>query len=318
MLLKAIAKIAILGIVTTLYGCQIEMSSADVDDKNAENTTKIEKRLTQAEKIVLADLSDRPARKIAMFQPVADYLAAELSEFDIKEGEVKIAQDFNTIAEWLETGAVDIYFDSVYPAMIVSSQSGAYPILRRWKKGHGEYYTVLIAMKDKIQSLEDLKGKTIAFDDRHSTSGYMLPAAYLTEAGFDLEHKKAASHQIEPDKIGYIFSRDDENSIQWIIGGKVAAAAVDNQTFAEIPLQTRQAMVILAKSELVPRQVVLVSPTMSPELVERVKQVLINMDRDPQAENILRQFEQTKKFDELPSQTSFERMQEIYQLVQQQ
>jgi phosphonate transport system substrate-binding protein len=103
-----------------------------------------------------------------------------------------------------------------------------------------------------------------------------------------------------------------------VISGKVAAAAVDSQTFAEIPPETRQAMVILAKTESLPRQVVVVSPTMSPEQVEQVKQILINIDRDPQAESILEQFERTKKFDQLPSETSFERMQQIYQLVQQQ
>ena len=35
--------------------------------------------------------------------------------------------------------------------------------------------------------MDDMKGKIFAFGDLHSTSGYLIPAVELSEAGYDLE-----------------------------------------------------------------------------------------------------------------------------------
>ena len=48
------------------------------------------------------------------------------------------------------------------------------------------FRSVFIARKGSgIASLEDLKGKTITFGSESSTSGYLMPLFYITEAGLD-------------------------------------------------------------------------------------------------------------------------------------
>ncbi len=306
MLPRFFRKVAFLGILIALASC----NSPPTPTPKPPTSSQVTKA------IVLSDISDKPRKKIKRFQPLADYLAANLSQFDISTGRVKIAPDLATMVQWLKEGKVDLYFDSPYPAMRAIDASGAQPILRRWKGGDADYYTVIFTMKARgISSLSELKGKTIALDHLFSTSGYMLPVTYLLKAGLNPIEKNSASAKVAAEEVGYIFSDEDENSIQWVISGKVAAAAVDSRTFAKIPEEARSQMSILAKTEKVARNVVIVRPDMEPELLEAIETLLIDMDKTAEGQEILKQFGKTAKFDEFPPQESIKRMRELYEQV---
>ena len=270
-------------------------------------------------KIVLGDISDEPVKKIGRYQPMADYLANQLGKFGIGVGEVKIAPDIETMAQMLKDGEVDLYFDSLYPAILVREQAGGDIILRRWKKGKAEYNSIFFTRSDQgLTSLADLKGKIIGFEEPFSTSGYFVPLVYLLEAGFKPIEKRQVTSSVKKNEVGYTFTSDDENTIQWVIRNKVAGGVVDSTTFSEIPPETRQMLTILAETEKVPRQVVVMAAKGEPAQQEAIKTILIEMDETETGQEILQIFEETKQFDELPHRTSVERMQESYQKWQQQ
>lgn len=321
MLRKLFAKVAILGIITALASCSGLQSTSESTSESTSASTSASTSEQQAAQeqvsIVIADISNNPSKKIKRYQPLADYLAERLGKFGVTSGDVHVAADLGEMANLLKSGEVDIYFDSPYPSMIVSTQSGAEPVLRRWKGGVSEYYTVFFTMKDRgITSLEDLKGKKLGFDEVSSTSGYMLPMAMLLEAGLNPQEQASATSTVSPDEVGYVFSGDDENTIQWVISGKVDAGAIDIGTFMEIPEVSREAMVVLAESEKVARHIVLLRSGMKPEMVEAIKTILIEMDQTPEAKEVLEQFEETSKFDNFPPEASIARMRELYELVQ--
>jgi len=164
---------------------------------------------TQRRAIVLGDISDDPAEVIEGTQPLADYLAAQLSEFGITEGQVAIATSTEELAQMLANGEVDLYFDSTYPATLISDQVGAKIILRRWRFGVDEYQSVIFASADSgIRSIEQLPGHMVAMDAPYSTSGFLLPAVYLTENGLTLSGKKSTGDPVGSDEIGFVFSYD--------------------------------------------------------------------------------------------------------------
>lgn len=308
MLRKLFVKLALLGMVIALVSSSLKSSALN---------PKLLASTQDPSTIVIADISNNPSKKIKRYQPLADYLAERLGQFGVKIGDVEIASDLQGMANSLKSGEVDIYFDSPYPAMIIGDSSGAKPILRRWKGGVPDYYTVIFTMKDRgIQSLEDLKGKIVGFDEISSTSGYMLPTSLLIESGLNPQEKRSATSTASADEVGFVFTDDDENTIQWVISGKVAAGAVDIGTFMEIPEASRQAMIVLAKSEKVARHVVLVRPGMKPEMVEAIKAILTKMDQTAEGQEVLEKFEKTAKFDDFPPESSIERMRELYELVQ--
>lgn len=269
--------------------------------------------------IVIADISDNPAKKIERFQPFADYLASQLN--DVGMGEVEIAPDMETMADWLSSGKVHIYFDSPYPSMKVVELSGAKPILRRWKKGVEVYHTIIFTRSDSgIETLDDLKGKMIAFDEPVSTSGYMLPIGHLKQAGLKLVQKKSLTANVAANRVGYIFSEDDDNSIQWVLTKRLAAAAVGSSDFLKMPEKTRQQLTILAETEPVPRNVVVVSPTLTNDEVTAIETVLLSMDNTEEGQTVLKTFDQTSQFDEFPEgvDRALEQMQQLYKLTQDQ
>ncbi|MEM6500255.1 MAG: phosphate/phosphite/phosphonate ABC transporter substrate-binding protein [Cyanobacteria bacterium P01_C01_bin.89] len=271
--------------------------------------------------ITLGDITNNPVKKIRRYKPFADHLASQLKATGITDSEVKVAPDLETMASMIASGEIDLYFDSPFPAMVVSDLSGAKPILRRWKKGVGSYHTIIFTRADSdVKTLEDLKGKVVAFDDRVSTSGYMLPLAHLKEKGFSLSEKASAQSSVEDETVGYVFSKDDDSSIEWVLNKRVGAAAIGSSDFLDIPPKTRDQLRILAKTESVPRQLVMVSPAVPPEQIEAIRKLLLTLDKSEKGKQLLQGFEKTAKFDALPkaSDQSFARMRELYELVKEQ
>jgi phosphonate transport system substrate-binding protein len=273
---------------------------------------------TATGEIVLGDVSDDPSSVIERMQPFADYLAVHLNEVGIGVGSVRVAPDEETMGSWMAAGEVDLYFDSLYPAMLVSDLSGAQPILRR-ARGDVEYHTVFFALSSSgLESVQDLNGHIIAFDEKYSTSGYMLPLAYLIEAGLNPVEVGSVESSVANDEIGYVFAGEDETIIQWVVSGRVIAGVTHNLQYAEIPEETRAEFTILAETESVPRQVVMASPDLSPEVIAAVQAVLLAMAESEEGVAIMDGFGGTTQFDELPGdpQVIFARMRELYQLVQ--
>jgi len=251
--------------------------------------------------IVLGDISDDPGEVIEGTQPLADYVAARLGESGITEGQVRIAQDADEMERLLKDGEVDLYFDSVYPATLISDASGAQPILRRWRFGVEAYYTVIFAsVESGITSVEELPGHLIALDNPFSTSGYVLPAIYLMDHNLTLAGKSSYEDTVAQHEVGFVFSYDDENTLQWILSGLVAAGATDDYRYdVMFPDEAREKLTVLARTESVPRQVVVVRPGMSSELLEAIKHILITAHENEQGQAALEPF-QTSRFDEFP------------------
>lgn len=267
--------------------------------------------------IVLGDIDENPVKTIKKLQPLADYLAVHLRDYGIETGEVVVAPDMETMIEWLIAGEVDILFDSPYPSMVMAHESGAVPVLRRWKDGVAEYHSVFFTLDDSgLETLEDLQGHIMAFDAPQSTSGYMLPKWYLLQQGLDPVEKAKLSSRVAADEIGYVFSEDDETTIQWIISGRVIAGVVDSEEFASVPEETREHFVVLAETDNVPRHLMMVRPGIDEALLEAITTTLVAMDEDEAAQSILEGLN-TSQFDWFPegADAALAELQAMFDLV---
>jgi len=116
-----------------------------------------------ADSLNIGSISALPVTEIHDFQPFADYLAGELSEDGIDAAKVVIAPGIREMAEMLKNGDVDLFIDSSITALAVNRLAGSQYLLRRWKKGRGQYRSVIFKRQDSaIADLAQLKGKVIA------------------------------------------------------------------------------------------------------------------------------------------------------------
>ena len=277
-------------------------------------TPEVETTEGPSNPIVLGDISDKPARVVENFQPLANYLAANLSEYGITEGQVKVAPDLITMTKWMAQGEVDLYFDSAYPALQVSTETGAIPILRRWKKGVSGYYSVFFTLAESnIQSLANLRGQLIAFDSPYSTSGYMLPVVTLLEAGLTPSLQESPDAIIDTEKVGYIFSSDDDNTLLWVLEGEVTAGVVDSETFSKLTEEGQDNLRVLFETEAVPRHVAVAAADLDPAMVDTLKTIMVDMNESKEGAKVLQNFEKTAQFDEFPEPNELNRLKELFQ-----
>ena len=169
-------------------------------------------------------------------------------------------------------------------------------MLRRWKKGVAEYHgLIFVRQGSNISKLEELRGKTVAFDEPLSAVGYLLPKMMLTEKGL----KPVPARSLRGlNGVGYIFAERDENTMQWVLSGKVTAGAMDQQRYPEEARTRIGELRILEKTPAVPRHIVGARADISEERLNRIKEILIGMNLSEEGRKILHDFERTTRFDE--------------------
>jgi phosphonate transport system substrate-binding protein len=288
--------VLILGLMSlTVVACQSAAGAKTVEDLPTPMPTP-----SRAETLILADLNEDVEESVEDFQPMADYLAANLGESGILEGKVVVAPDLETMTELLKNGEVDLYFDSAYAATNVYNEAGAVPLLRRWKDGIKEYYAVIVVRQDSgVGSLDDLKGQTIAFEEADSTSGYLIPRGYLLQQGYELV-ETSDSIPVADDQIGYVFAGSEENVLAWLLQGDVTASAFNVLDYEELPAEERAELMVIAQGNPVPRHVALASPKMDEKLRQQLTELLLAVHQTEEGQAVLETFEETSQFDEFP------------------
>ena len=269
--------------------------------------------------ITLGDIdSTDPVKKINRFQPLADYMADGLADAGIIKGEVIIARDTEEMSRLLQSGRVDLYFDSPFPALRVQQLSGSRIVLRRWKEGNASYWSTYIALKDsEINSVQDFLGKVIVFEEPLSTSGFLLPAGTLIQRGFQLKKVTGPDSPVASGEIGYFFAGDEENTVALVTSGRAAGGAISNEDYDELPIEIMERLTFFGKTIVVPRQVVSVAPNTDSSLEQKMLQLLINLDDTEEGRRLLEGLQETRKFDLLPpeSEASLDSLKSLIQLI---
>lgn len=249
-------------------------------------------------------LSANPRESTEKTQPFADEVARRLQPNEPVRGEVWVASTLSGIVELLRTDAVDLYVDSPFPAIAAADQSGGTAFLRRWKRDQPTYHSVVFVRADSgIQSPRDLLGKTIALQDPESTSSFMLPRIMLYEAGIRLQPSEEPGGPIPVDQAQYVFSKEDENTVAWVLRHKVDAGATDEASLRTFAGNELPSLRILMTSPDVPRHVIVHRPGLPEAQVRSLAQILTSMHQDDAGRAALAAFDNTSRIDNLPPDT---------------
>ena len=118
----------------------------------------------------------------ATYRPLAEYLSKKLQ----RPVELRTVDSWEGLAKSLANGETDIALMGPWGYVLANNQAGAQAVATILYDGKPEYFAVVITNpKSGLNKLEDLKGKTFAFGDKGSTSGYLIPTHQFMKMGIN-------------------------------------------------------------------------------------------------------------------------------------
>ena len=151
-------------------------------------------------------------------------LIAHLEETLGVNVEIFLAGSYDGVIQAQAANQIEFAFhgSSSYAAVYTETDGGVIPLLTSQNRdgSTGYYSTIVVRCDSGIASIEDLEGKTLAFADPDSTSGYAVPLFNLVEMGIDPETYFAAIP----------FSGSHEAGVSGVVNATFDAAATYQDT----------------------------------------------------------------------------------------
>lgn len=273
--------------------------------------------------IIVGRVSGDPIKALPRLQAMADLIAAGLGAFGIEAGGAVVADNNAEMIQMLRDGRVDLVSESVLSALQFEEAAGATPLMREWKKGVSTYRSVFITGADTgIDSLEDLRGQVVAFEDRGSTSGFLAPLAMLREAGLTTVELSSPGLRPAADQVGYIFTDGEINIAVWVARGLAAAGAfsdLDWEDTSRAPEALKAELRRFRTSAPILRSVLLARPGLDPALTAAITDLLSDAHNDPAARNVLDTYYSVTRYDPIAEvQADMRSARLLYELVKDQ
>jgi phosphonate transport system substrate-binding protein len=264
-----------------------------------------------AETLIIGRVSSEPEKTYRQLKPILEYVVSKLHDVGITDGSVLVAKDQSEMIRYLKQGKVDWIQKGVFDALVFSKEAGAEIALRSWREGVPSYYAVIFSRKDtNINSLKDLVGKKIAFQDRDSTSAFYVPSAILRKSGFELAELASPKDSTPAGKIGYVFAGKELTITTWVHRELTDAGAYHNQNWSKAtdnPESMKKDLKIIYQGRPMPRMIEMLRGNLDPRIKAKIKEVLLHAHEDPAAQDALKAYgPETAKFDEFKGKTKEE------------
>ncbi|HWH77340.1 MAG TPA: phosphate/phosphite/phosphonate ABC transporter substrate-binding protein [Candidatus Binatus sp.] len=236
------------------------------------------------------------------FRELVNYVARKLSPASTVNGKVVVASSQLDLVKLLQQRQVDFYLESVYPTYTINYVHGAgKTLLRRWKGGQAEYQSLIFAKRDSgIRRLDDLRGKTIVFEDPGSTSGFLSPKFLLQRNGLKLTELRPSDANSSAEVEQYFFAHSQNKLLDAVFSNQAAAGAFSDDDLANLSETNKSQITVLAQTDRLPRHLVSIRSDLPPAVISRLEAVLLAMHEDDEGRRILANTDQTAKFDRLP------------------
>ena len=224
---------------------------------------------------------ENPEKLISNVRPAMNFLEKEMS----RKVRYFITLNYSATVEAMISKKADVSFMSPLPYVLANKYSGVEVVLGEVYDGKSYYYSRIFVRKDSgIKKLSDLKGKTIAYVDPISSSGFMYPHDIFTRAGL-------VNGGMEKPEGGFFrrvyFAGGDQQAINSMVGGFVDAAGVSQYALNLLRPEQRDQVVSIAQSARIPSHNVVVRKGLEPEIKRSFIAAMMKMNR-PENRRLLR------------------------------
>ena len=201
-------------------------------------------------------------------------LQNEMSEYLGIPVEIVIAEDYNAVIEAMRNNKAQLASFGPFSYIIAHERSSAEAIVVMAKEGKKEnafYNSYLVTHPSTgIETIEDIKGKSMAFVDPASTSGNLVPRSIMV-----------AKFGITPEEIdtklfsSVQFAGNHQNSILAAANKSVEVAAVDSSTYdrsIDKDVVKQENIKIIFKSDPIPSSPIAVRSDLPQDLKDKIKE----------------------------------------------
>lgn len=215
-------------------------------------------------------------------------LANDLSAVLGCEVEEIQASDYNAIIEALRTGKAEMAYMGSQALALGVERTNLEPIVMKAEDGDPEkaiYHSVLItsSANEDINSIEDIKGKTMAFVDPDSTSGNLVPTAEIIQAFPDEELNSDKLHTNGDFFEAVSFSGSHQAGLQAVIKGDVDVVPISDQILASEIANGNAAegdVKIIHESAAIPAEAVVVAEHVDQATRDKLVEFLTSYDNE--------------------------------------
>lgn len=213
---------------------------------------------------------ENPDQLLEDVRPVVAYLEQKLG----RKVRPFVATDYAGVVEALKNETADMGFMGPLQYLLAHEQAGAVPILGEVYNGQPWYAARIFVRKDSgIRSLADLRGKTMAFVDPLSSSGYLYPLEAFRRAGLI-----AGRDQAEEFFRKIYFAGGDEQALRAVLNKFVDAAGIGQYSFNLLRPEERDQVTYIGESPRIPSHCVVVRKGLDAASVAAIQEALLALN----------------------------------------
>ncbi len=168
---------------------------------------------------------EAPTELQRKFKPLGEYLEKKL----VMKVEFTPVTDYAASVEGLVNGKLDMVWFGGFTFVQANhmSKGKVVPLVQRVEDE--KFRSVFVTTNKSINSLADLKGKTLSFGSESSTSGHLMPRSFLLAAKIDPD----------TDLKRISFSGAHDATVAAVAGGKVDAGALNISVWEKLNEQKK-------------------------------------------------------------------------------
>ncbi len=205
-----------------------------------------------------------PSRIHLKWQPFVDYLSTELGQ----PVEIIVPRGFGKMKQAASRGVIDFFYVNSHVFYRLKHDAGAVGVAQM-QNIDGKVTSVseiFVRADSGIDDVSQLKGKSIAYISPMGAGGYMAPKALLNDEGVAQTRE--------------VFTKNLSNSIHKVLLGDIEAATMCgvNYKLMSKKIDTGE-LKIIGSSEPYAENVIGARAGLDPQLVKRVRDIIVNMEK---------------------------------------
>lgn len=226
-----------------------------------------------------------PSRDPTALQEAGDAFATTLTRLSGVAVRAQVASDYAGVVEALRSRRVDLAFVHPVGYVLANREAGCLMLVRDIWQGKTAYTARLYVRKDRgIRRVDDLRGKTVAFVDPASSSGYIYPMVLLMKAGLVRDRNPKTFFKEA------LFAGTHEAALQSVLRGRVdAAASFDKapELYLKDPALVAQ-LDFVGETPPIPEAGICARPGLPAEALAKIKRALLAI-KGPEHAALLKQ-----------------------------